>query len=345
MTPPDGLEVLPVEGIAEVTEETDLSALVGASARLADGDIVLITSKVVSKAEGRVLALEKEAAVEAETVRVVARRGHTAIVENRLGLVMAAAGVDASNVAPGRVVLLPRDPDRTARQVREQLLEATGHNVAVLVTDTAGRAWRHGQTDIAIGVAGMEPLTSLAGSVDGYGNPLVVTAPAVADELAGAAELVAGKLGGRPVVLVRGLADRVLAPGEHGPGARALVRERAHDMFGLGSREAVLAATRGSDPTAFGEPVSAAELVTVLASCGWPAREAGDEVLVEQAGQDGAVQLALAGVVAFAHGWQVTEERQDLAGCPHPGRLLLRRRPQVHGAEPRPPRESPTVGG
>lgn len=325
MTAPDHLEVLPVEGIGEVTEDSDLCALVSTAARLADGDVVLVTSKVVSKAEGRVLALDRAAAVEAETVRVVARRGHTAIVENHLGLVMAAAGVDASNVAPGRVVLLPLDPDRTARELREQLLGATGRNVAVLVTDTAGRPWRHGQTDIAVGAAGIEPLTSFAGSVDGYGNALAVTAPAVADELAGAAELVAGKLGSRPVVLVRGLADRVLPPGQHGPGARALVRERAQDMFGLGSREAVLAAVRGSDPAAFGEPTSPAELVVVLTGSGWPARETGDEVVVEPAGGDVAVQLALAGVVAFAHGWQVVADPEEPDPHRSGERLLLRR--------------------
>lgn len=320
------VELLPVDGLAEVTEGTDLAALVSGGARLADGDIVLITSKVVSKAEGRVVELDRAAAVQAETVRVVARRGDTAIVENKLGLVLAAAGVDASNVAPGRVVLLPADPDRTAREVRERLLGLSGCNVAVVVTDTAGRAWRHGQTDIAIGAAGIDPLTSFAGRVDNYGNPLAVTAPAVADELAGAAELVAGKLAGRPVVLVRGLASRVLAAGQHGPGARALVRERDTDMFGLGSREAVLAAVRGTDLDAFGAPLSGDELVGVLSGCGWPAR-AGNHDTVEVTSGDGAVPLGLAAVVAFAHGWPVAESAEGRADG-SPQRLLLRRPPR-----------------
>ena len=148
---------------------------------------------------------------------------------------MAAAGVDASNVAPGTVVLLPEDPDATARSLRVRVHAETGRNVAVVVTDTAGRAWRAGQTDLAIGAAGIEPLDDHAGRTDPYGNPLAVTAPAVADELASVAELVTGKLAGRPVAVVRGIAARVLPAGEHGPGARALVRPRHADMFGLGA--------------------------------------------------------------------------------------------------------------
>ena len=135
-------------------------------------------------------------------MRVVARRGPTSIVENRLGIVMAAAGVDASNVTPGHVVLLPEDPDASARALREGVYDDLGRNVAVILTDTAGRAWRTGQTDLAVGAAGIEPLDHLAGMTDSYGNRLEVTAPAVADELAAAAELVTGKLGGRPISVV-----------------------------------------------------------------------------------------------------------------------------------------------
>ncbi len=267
---PAELTLRAIDGIGEIGEGTDLAALV-AAAGLADGDVVVVTSKVVSKAEGRVVALDRAEAVAAETVRLVARRGPTSIVENRLGLVMAAAGVDASNVAPGAVVLLPTDPDASARRLRERLAHLTGRNVAVVVSDTAGRAWRHGQTDMAIGVAGLEPLESFTGRTDDYGNELAVTAPAVADEIAAAAELASGKLGRRPVTVVTGLTDRVLPPGSHGPGARALVRELGTDMFGLGSREAVLAALSGTQQEAFGAPASPEDLISALAELGVPA--------------------------------------------------------------------------
>ncbi|MBO9523841.1 MAG: coenzyme F420-0:L-glutamate ligase [Nocardioidaceae bacterium] len=293
------LEVFALEGIGEVTAGADLADLVAEHART--GDIVLLTSKVVSKAEGRVVEAARDDAVRDETVRLVARRGPTSIVENHLGLVMAAAGVDASNVEPGKVVLLPVDPDATAQAIREQVLRRTGANVAVLVTDTAGRAWRHGQTDLAIGAAGIEPLEDFAGRFDGYGNELAVTAPAVADELAAAAELVSGKLGGRPVCVVRGLADRVLAIGEHGPGARRLVRETGTDMFGLGSREAVVAALSGRQQTAFGAPADTEDLLVALVECGFEARrEPAGGIAVETAAAD--VRLR---TLAFAFGWAV----------------------------------------
>ena len=239
---------------------------------LHDGDVVLVTSKIVSKAEGRVRQGDRAAAIRDETVRVVARRGPTSIVENRLGIVMAAAGVDASNVSPGHVVLLPEDPDASARALRQGVYDDLGRNVAVVLTDTAGRAWRTGQTDLAVGVAGIEPLDHLAGSTDSYGNRLEVTAPAVADELAAAAELVAGKLGGRPISVVRGLAGRVLPTGEHGPGARALLRPRAEDMFALGAREAVMAAVRGRDPDCSEPPLPPRRSVARWSPAAWPPR-------------------------------------------------------------------------
>jgi len=295
------LEVLAPDGIGEVVAGTDLTALV--APYVADGDVVVITSKVVSKAEGRVLAGDREQAIRDETVRVVARRGSTAIVETRLGIVLAAAGVDASNVEPGSVVLLPEDPDASARCIREDLAASYGVNVAVVVSDTAGRAWRHGQTDLAIGVAGMLPFESFDGRVDGYGNPLAVTAPAVADEVAGIAEVATGKLGNRPVTVVRGLAGRVLPPGEHGPGARALVRPTGSDMFGLGSREAVVAALSGRDQEAFGSPAAPQDLVRALEDCGLRADPAGDHVVVAAELDD----LRVA-VLAFAFGWQVDRD-------------------------------------
>ena len=293
------LEVFAPDGVGEITEGSDLTTLVAPF--LVDGDVLVVTSKVVSKAEGRVTQADREQAIRDETVRVVARRGPTSIVETRIGVVMAAAGVDASNVAPGSVVLLPVDPDASARRLREGLETVAGVNVAVVVSDTAGRAWRHGQTDLALGVAGMLPLESFAGSTDGYGNPLEVTAPAVADEIAGIAEVVTGKLGGRPFTVVRGLADRVLPPGQHGPGARALVREVGADMFGLGSREAVVAALSGRDQQAFGAPADAADLAGALAQCGLTATTTEEGRLAVPAPADDPRVV----VLAFAHGWGV----------------------------------------
>jgi coenzyme F420-0:L-glutamate ligase / coenzyme F420-1:gamma-L-glutamate ligase len=298
------LEVFAPDGIGEVGAGDDLAAL--AAPFVTDGDVLVVTSKVVSKAEGRVVAAEREQAIRDETVRVVARRGPTSIVETRLGVVMAAAGVDASNVAPGTVVLLPVDPDASARRLREDLAASVGANVAVVISDTAGRAWRHGQTDIAIGIAGLLPLESFEGRVDGYGNQLAVTAPAVADEIAGVAEIATGKLGGRPLTVLRGLAERVLPAGEHGPGARALVRETGTDMFGLGSREAVVAALAGRDRQAFGAPADADDLVRALGECGFAA--SADAAGVEVTASRDDLRVV---VLAFAHGWTVTDDSGD----------------------------------
>ncbi len=272
---------LPVDGVGEVVAGEDLSAVLARTAELEDGDILVVTSKVVSKAEGRLRGGAREDAIAEETDRVVARRGRTAIVRTRHGLVMAAAGVDASNTAADTVVLLPEDPDGSARRLREELARSTGRNVAVLVTDTAGRAWRTGQTDIAIGAAGLEVLHDHAGKVDPHGNELAVTAPAVADELAAAADLVKRKLDRRPAAVVRGLSGLVLAPGEHGPGAAALVRPEQEDMFGLGAREAVLSALRGEDRRGFGAPCSRGELVEQLRGL-----VTGAAVLREEQGSD-----------------------------------------------------------
>ena len=291
------------DGVPEVGAGDDLAALLLPLVDLADGDVVVVTSKVVSKAEGRVRPGDRDEAVAGETVRVVARRGPTTIARTRHGLTMAAAGVDASNTALGSIVLLPEDPDASARALRATLHARAGRNVGVVVTDTAGRAWREGQTDIAVGVAGLRPLEDFGGRVDAHGNPLAVTAPAVADEIAGMAELAQGKLGGRPFAVVRGRADLVLAPGEDGPGARALVRPDHADMFGYGAREAVLCAVR-RDPAGqppFGSPVPAEELAGVLAGLGAEVR-ADEGGLAAQPGP-GVPAEALA-AVAFAHGWQ-----------------------------------------
>jgi coenzyme F420-0:L-glutamate ligase/coenzyme F420-1:gamma-L-glutamate ligase len=306
-----------VPGIGEVRVGADLADLLD-GADLADGDVVVVTSKVVSKAEGRLTSSEKDAAVVAETRSVVARRGPTTIARTHHGLVLAAAGVDASNVAPGTLVLLPLDPDASARRLRADLAARRGVNVAVVVSDTAGRAWRTGQTDIAIGAAGIRVVDDHAGRVDSYGNPLAVTLPAVADEVAGAAELATGKLSMSPVTLVSGLAHLVLPPGDDGPGAAALVRPAREDMFGLGTREAVVAAVRGDDLAAFGSAVSAGELVVALRAA------LGDlvEATVERP-DDGRVSLgvraaterdlgrleALLEAVSAAHGWRLATLR------------------------------------
>ncbi|WP_405621969.1 coenzyme F420-0:L-glutamate ligase [Streptomyces sp. NBC_01508] len=225
-------------GLPEVRAGDDLAKLiVAAGPGLADGDILVVTSKIVSKAEGRTVeARDREAAIDAETVRVVARRGPLRIVENRQGLVMAAAGVDASNTPSGTVLLLPEDPDASARAIREGLRDALGVDVGVLVTDTFGRPWRNGLTDVAIGAAGVRVLDDLRGGTDAHGNPLSATVVALADELAAAGELVKGKSAGLPVAVVTGLARLV---GESADGARAMVRVAADDMFRLGTSEAV----------------------------------------------------------------------------------------------------------
>ncbi|MFY7568480.1 coenzyme F420-0:L-glutamate ligase [Streptomyces sp. WI04-05B] len=229
-------------GLPEVQRGDDLSKLIAAAEPgLLDGDVLLVTSKIVSKAEGRVvMAADREAAIDAETVRVVARRGALRIVENRQGLVMAAAGVDASNTPSGTVLLLPEDPDASARAVRDGLRDALGVNIGVVVTDTFGRPWRAGLTDVAIGAAGVRVLDDLRGGTDAYGNPLSATVVATADELAAAGDLVKGKASGLPVAVVRGL-PHVVVEGDDpdGSGARDLVRDARDDMFRLGTSEAV----------------------------------------------------------------------------------------------------------
>jgi len=238
------LELRAVRGMGEIRAGDDLPALIAdALAPLAprEGDVVVVTSKVISKAEGRVRpAEEREQAIDDESVRVVASREHpggvTRIVEHRTGLVLAAAGVDASNTDEGTILLLPLDSDASARAIAERLRSVFGTAVGVVVSDTLGRAWRVGQTDVAIGAAGIRVLEPLTGQVDASGRPLVVTAPAIADEIAGAADLVAGKADGVPVVLVRGMGRHVAGLDE--PGARRLVRAAEDDMFRLGADEA-----------------------------------------------------------------------------------------------------------
>lgn len=238
------LELLAVRGIGEIRAGDDLPALIAdaiAPLEPRGGDIVVVTSKIISKAEGRIRdAAEREQAIDEESVRTVASRefpgGVTRIVEHRTGLVLAAAGVDASNTEEGTILLLPVDSDASARAICERLRSRFGAALGVIVSDTLGRAWRLGQTDIAIGAAGVRVLEDLSGALDANGRPLVVTAPAVADEIAGAADLVAGKAEGVPVVLVRGMGRHVTTLDE--PGAARLVRPSADDMFRQGADEA-----------------------------------------------------------------------------------------------------------
>jgi coenzyme F420-0:L-glutamate ligase/coenzyme F420-1:gamma-L-glutamate ligase len=235
----EGYRVLPVHGLPEVRPGDDVAALVAAAVELHDGDVVVVTSKVVSKAEGRLVRVtgDREAArlqaVDDETARVVARRGTTTIAETRHGFVLAAAGVDASNVRSDEIALLPLDPDASARALRARLQELTGRTLAVVISDTLGRAWRIGQTDAAIGAAGLAPVRDSRGTTDTHGHVLEVTEIAVADEIAAAAELVKGKSDGVPVAVVRGLEYD-----DDGRGADALVRPSAMDWFRLGTDDA-----------------------------------------------------------------------------------------------------------
>jgi coenzyme F420-0:L-glutamate ligase / coenzyme F420-1:gamma-L-glutamate ligase len=238
------LRVIPVEGIPEVREGDDLAALLAAAAAFEDGDVLVVAQKVVSKAEGRVVSLDgvepSEAARELagdedprrlevilrESARIVRSRPPLVIAETRHGFVCASAGIDASNAAgPGTLVLLPLDPDASAARIRLGLLERTGRSVGVVVSDSFGRAWRQGTTDVAIGVAGIRPVLDLRGVRDATGYELHATTIAVADEVAGAAELVMGKTSGVPAAIVRGL--EVAGEGS----ARDLVMPPERDLF------------------------------------------------------------------------------------------------------------------
>lgn len=240
------LHIFPLLGIPEIVAGEDLAAIIidAAGQDLRDGDILSVTSKIVSKAEGRTVnSQDREEAITNETVRVVASRKHpagvTRIVENRLGLIAAAAGVDNSNVPAGTVLLLPKDPDRSAQRIRTAIHQRTGISVGVIITDTLGRAWRIGQTDAAIGIAGIPATLDLRGQYDDHGQRMDATVIAVADEIAAAADLIKGKTKGQPVAVVRGMADMVSdSVPENQHSAAALIRPRDQDMFSRGSSEA-----------------------------------------------------------------------------------------------------------
>lgn len=238
------LEILPITGLPEFRPGDDLTGAIAAAAPwLRSGDVLVVTSKIVSKVEGRLVKVpaEPEARdaarrywIEDETVRVLARMGRTLITENRLGVVQAASGVDASNVPGDEIALLPADPDASAIALRNGLRERLGVEIAVVVTDTMGRAWRLGQIDAAIGSSGLRVLHSYEGTIDPQGNELAVTEVAVADEVAAAADLVKGKLGGTPVAVLRGLSIV-----DDGSQARDLVRDAEEDLFRLGTEESI----------------------------------------------------------------------------------------------------------
>ncbi|HVX18452.1 MAG TPA: coenzyme F420-0:L-glutamate ligase [Acidimicrobiales bacterium] len=228
------IEVIAVTGIGEIHPGDDLAAIIAAAADLRGGDVVVVTQKVVSKAEGRLVPVDPDdpasrlAVIEAESVRVLRRRGDLVIVETRHGFVCANAGVDLSNVDEGWAALLPVDPDRSARRIRDGLRAAAGVEVAVIVSDTFGRTWRRGVTDIAIGSAGIGPILDLRGSVDDRGRELQATEVAVVDEIAGAADLVMGKASGVPVAIVRGVDTGWFRRGDV---RDEIVRPPAEDLF------------------------------------------------------------------------------------------------------------------
>ena len=229
--------LLPVSGIPEVMPGADVAELIVQGAahsgiELLDDDVLIVTQKIVSKAEGRIVEVPAHDAdarhrvAELEAARIVRRRGNLIIAETRHGFICANAGVDASNLRPGEVALLPVDPDRSCRRIRRRLRQLAGVQPAVIMSDTFGRAHRTGQVNVAIGVAGMLPLMSYLGTEDHYGTPLRVTTIAVADELAAAAELVMGKSDGTPVAVARGVRY------QKGRGrVRDLVRRPEDDLF------------------------------------------------------------------------------------------------------------------
>ncbi|AOW94422.1 coenzyme F420-0:L-glutamate ligase [Rhodococcus sp. WMMA185] len=235
---------MPVTGLPEFRPGDDLgAAIVEAAPWLRDGDVLVVTSKVFSKVEGRIVISptdpeERDAArrrlIDQEAVRVLARKGRTLITENRLGIVQAASGIDGSNVDGSELALLPEDPDSSARTLRDSIAAALGITVSVVVTDTMGRAWRNGQIDAAIGAAGLPVLHAYTGARDSQGNELLVTEVAIADEIAAAGDLVKGKLGGVPVAVVRGLELT-----DDQSSAQDLIRRGPEDLFWLGTAESL----------------------------------------------------------------------------------------------------------
>jgi len=232
--PVSRIELIPVEGMPEIAPGDDVATAIMNHAELSEGDVVVVTQKIVSKAENRIVdvdpddPLSHKPLVEREAVRVLRRRGDLVITETTHGFVCANAGIDRSNVAAGTVALLPEDSDRSARRIRARVKARVAVDVAVIISDTFGRPWRRGVTDVAIGSAGIRPIVDLRGTEDAMGNELHVTEVAVVDELAAAAELVMGKATGCPVAIVRGVDPDWLGDGEVGSD---LIRRPAEDLF------------------------------------------------------------------------------------------------------------------
>ncbi len=237
------IQVIPVTGIPEVTRAADLSAMIcdsitRAGETLEHHDVIVVTQKIVSKAEGAMAEVDPDdplshkPLVERESVRILRRRGELIISETRHGFVCANAGIDLSNVERGMAALLPEDPDRSARRIRDGVRGRSGVEVAVIVSDTFGRAWRRGVTDVAIGCAGIHPVLDLRGTRDAYGRELQVTEVAIVDEIAGAADLVMGKATGVPVAIVRGVDPAAFDPDPGRAGVVTdIVRHPADDLF------------------------------------------------------------------------------------------------------------------
>jgi coenzyme F420-0:L-glutamate ligase/coenzyme F420-1:gamma-L-glutamate ligase len=229
------IELIPIEGIPEVHAGDVLAELITAAAPdLQSGDVLVVTQKIVSKAEGRMVAVDPDdplshkSVVEAESVRIVRRRGDLIISETAHGFVCANAGIDLSNVERGWAALLPLDSDRSARRIRDGLRAHAGVEVGVIISDTFGRPWRDGLTDVAIGCAGVAAVVDLRGTEDSLGRELQVTKVCVADEIASAAELVMGKSSGVPVAIVRGVDPEWLRESSV---AAEVIRSPADDLF------------------------------------------------------------------------------------------------------------------
>lgn len=270
------IEIFGVEGLPEIAPGDDLAALIAAAADLRDGDVVVVAQKVVSKAERALVSLppgeDRDAArrrlARLEAARVVADAPSALIVQTTHGLVCANAGIDASNVPEGQLTLLPQDPDASARQLRARLAELAGVRIAVIVADTFGRPWRLGQTDVAIGVAGLHPIRDERGGLDRHGQPLEVTEVAIADELAAAADLARCKGDGVPAVVVRG-ADYEWDPAvDETAGARLLVRPAEEDLFphGRGWVADALAGGGAPERAARSQPVRSEDVARAVAA-------------------------------------------------------------------------------
>ncbi len=228
------LEIRAVDGLPEIEAGADLASMIASAGELVDGDVVVVTQKIVSKAEDAIAEVDPDdplshkPLVERESVRILRRRGDLIISETKHGFVCANAGIDLSNVERGHAALLPEDPDRSARRIRDGLRARAGVEVAVIVSDTFGRPWRRGVTDVAIGSAGIRPVIDLRGTADAFGRELQVTEVAVVDEIAAAAELVMGKSAGIPVAVVRGVDPTWLGDGSV---RDDLIRDPSEDLF------------------------------------------------------------------------------------------------------------------